>query len=231
MDAARPDRLVEPVDGTSLQEVVYLRLREAIKAGKFLSFDPERKVPLRLLAQELSVSTTPVREAIRRLEAEGLVTMSRSGGMHVNQLSPLVLEEVTAMRQALEELALRRAALRLGPEELGRCREIAQRLDQTDDPQEWRQLNYDFHWTLYSACDYPRLLSTLRTLWVVLEPHLTMYFTSRENLEVAQKEHWDLLEALERGNVDTALDVTQSHIARTDEVLDAMLAHRARDTG
>ena len=76
---------ISPVDAPTRQEIVYQRLRDAIAAGELQQRD---RIGLRELSQMLGVSTTPVREALRRLEAEGLVAVERGSGIRIQHLSP-----------------------------------------------------------------------------------------------------------------------------------------------
>ena len=97
-----------PVDSPSLQEVVYRRLREAIESGELDEVGGDQRFALRDIARQMEVSTTPVREALRRLEAEGLVTSKRGSGVYVNQLTASDVSEIAEIRVRLETLAVER---------------------------------------------------------------------------------------------------------------------------
>ncbi len=161
----KPKARIEP---RSVQELVYEHLRRAIAVSE-IGPGPLR---LRDLAAELGVSTTPVREALRRLEGDGLVSYQRSGGIVVNQLSAEDVREIFRIRVTLELLALSLAVPNLGEDELRALERLQDRMERTTDPDKWRQLNQEFHLQMYAAANSPRLLHIIEGLWTAVEPYL-----------------------------------------------------------
>ena len=199
----------------SLQAAVYERLREMIHAGELQQLTAVRGLRLRQLADLLGVSTMPVREAVRRLEAEGLIDFPRGGGVSVVRLSRRSIEEIAEMRVRLESLALDRALLHLRQ---GHIDAAGRLLEQMDDPlsaDEWRQTNKDFHWALYRPCDYQRVLNEVATLWTLMEPSLKLYTTASQHLVGAQEEHVALYAAWRDRDAATARDLVEGHIRRS----------------
>jgi DNA-binding GntR family transcriptional regulator len=160
-----------------------------------------------------------VREAIRRLEAEGLVALDRGAGVRVQQLSAHDLRELSEMRLRLETLALERGIDLATEAELDAIATIVAELDELTDPRAWREANLRLHMALYATADYPRVLGTIRTIWVAIEPYLRLYSRTSLNLRMAQVEHHALLEAVRRRDKDAALTILTAHMRRSERAL------------
>lgn len=211
--------LISPINAPSLQELVYQRLRNAIEAGELPSRDDSSGIGLQELARLLGVSTTPVREAVRRLEAEGLVELDRGAGVRVLRLSARELQEFTEIRLRLETLAVERAIDLATQADIDTAAEILAELDVAADPETWREANLRFHMALYLPSDYPRVLSTIRTTWVAIEPYIKLYSRTGDNLVAAQAEHHALLDAVRDRNREAAVTMLVAHISRSRRAL------------
>jgi DNA-binding GntR family transcriptional regulator len=214
-------RFISPVDAPTRQEIVYQRLRDAIAAGELQQRD---RIGLRELAQTLGVSTTPVREALRRLEAEGLVAVERGSGIRIQHLTPDAVREIVEMRARLETMVMEEAMTHLTDGDLERAGEILDRADNAADPDEWSALNIEFHGVLYDRTEFRRALSLVKTLWVAPEPYLRLYVQDPLNLRTSQQEHRDLLTALRAHDVAAALAEVEKHIRRTESAVLAAVA-------
>ena len=93
---------------------------------------------------------------------------------------------------------------------------ILDRLDQTTDTGLWRQLNHEFHFGAYAAANSPRLLATLETLWITVEPYIHLNSQDRSNLVIAQREHREIFEALRAGDKRRAARAVEAHIRRSE---------------
>lgn len=206
-------RFISPVDAPTRQEIVYKRLRDAIAAGELQRRD---RIGLRELAQTLGVSTTPVREALRRLEAEGLVAVERGSGIRIQHLSPNAVREIVEMRARLETMVMEEAMTHLTEADIQQAGEILDRADAAADPDEWSALNIQFHGVLYDRTEFRRALSLVKTLWVAPEPYLRLYVQDPVNLRTSQREHRDLLTAVRQHDVPAALAEVEKHIRRTE---------------
>jgi len=206
-------RFISPVDAPTRQEIVYQRLRDAIAAGELQRRD---RIGLRELAQTLGVSTTPVREALRRLEAEGLVMVERGSGIRIQHLSPNAIREIVDMRARLETMVMEEAMSHLTEADIDHAGEILDRADATTDPDEWSALNLQFHGVLYERTEFRRALSLVKTLWVAPEPYLRLYVQDPVNLRTSQQEHRDLLAAVRRHDLPAVLAEVEKHIRRTE---------------
>jgi DNA-binding GntR family transcriptional regulator len=197
----------------SLPDVIYERLRREIATGQ-LQPGP---LKLRPLAERFGTSPIPVREALRRLEADRLVSFVGNRAIQVNEVSAKELDEVFAIRAELETLALRLAVPAVTqPDRLAELERLMDRMDeQADDPAEWRTTNEEFHKALYEPADSPRLLGLIHNLWIVVEPYLRMYVRSLPGLRESQKQHRAIVEHLVSGDVPAAQAILREHLEGT----------------
>lgn len=193
-------------------EQVTQRLREAIATGVLR---PGERLNQADLAERLGVSRMPVREALRRLEAEGLVTMQPYKGAVVAGISAQELQEIYEMRIALEVLALKRALPRMDDDHLGDMKDLLRAMDRESDTGEWVALNRQFHDLLYACADRPLLLDTVENLRVKSDRFLRLFATQRDRTSHAQEEHWAIFHACRQGDVDAASRLLQGHLQST----------------
>jgi DNA-binding GntR family transcriptional regulator len=206
----------------SLPDVIYERLRREIATGQ-LKPGP---LKLRPLAERFGTSPIPVREALRRLESDRLVSFVGNRAIRVNAVSAKELGEVFAIRAELESLALRLAVPHLAADaaRLAELESLMDRMDeQAGDPAEWRTTNEQFHTALYDAADSPRLLGLIGNLWVVVEPYLRMYVQSLSSLREAQEQHRAMVASVAAGDAAAAETLLRAHLEGTRlVVLDLM---------
>lgn len=195
-------------------------LRQAISDGRLAAGRPLRQVEL---AAELGVSRIPLREALRRLEAEGLVRHSPHRGAVVAELSWQEAREIGEMRLALELLALRRAVPRLDPATLDRAEALLAEAERTTDPGRWSALNRQFHTALYAPSERPLLLAHIERLHHNLDRYMRLVLGDLGHQRVSQDEHAALLAACRAGDAETACAVLEHHIATADARLVAHL--------
>jgi DNA-binding GntR family transcriptional regulator len=202
----------------SLPDLIYERLRREIATGE-LQPGP---LKLRPIAERFGTSPIPVREALRRLEADGLVSVEGNRAIRVNAVSAKELDEVFSIRAELESLALRRAMPRVAddPTTLASLEELMGRMEEQDgEPAEWRTTNEEFHRRLYEAADSPRLLGLISNLWVVVEPYLRMYVTSVPSLRQAQDQHRAIVDRLLARDGAGAESILREHLEATRVVV------------
>lgn len=176
------------------------------------------------VAERLGFSTTPVREAIRQLEAEGLVQIDAHRGGLVRQLSRSELSDLLSWRAYIEPEAIRRA-FPISSNTLARATAIHERMrDGSTSAGDFALLNREFHMTIYESAGSWALTAIMRT---VMDPVVAYVSASLHQLpRLAQRsiaDHERLLDALESGNIDAAIDIQMMHIDRprdewTDEL-------------
>jgi DNA-binding GntR family transcriptional regulator len=161
------------------------------------------------LAEQFRVSPTPVREALRQLEAEGFVTNELHRGALVVRAEDATLEENFLIRAQLESLAASIAAAKVTDEDLENFESILAKLEacSPDDPTR-TDLNRRFHFAIYTCAGSPILLSLLNLLWRSLGGGPKVPSMRQES----GAQHRDLLEALKKRDTEMAGELTRSHI-------------------
>ncbi len=206
-------KTLRPLQASSLPDLAYEHLRAAILAGELADGSD---LPQEEIAARLQVSRLPVREALRRLESEGLVVLRPRRGYVVASLDRDEIEDVLDLQAHLESLAGHAATLRRSPEvvdELGRC--LAQ-LDKVTsktpvDIDAFTRLNRHFHDTLYESCGRPFLRRTLRLLHANAERYARLAAGVRVDLRKSQKEHRAIFDAYRAGDADGVARICREH--------------------
>jgi DNA-binding GntR family transcriptional regulator len=165
------------------------------------------------IATQLDVSTTPVREAMRDLASEGLITLDshRIGTVRKPDWDEMV--EIVDMRRCLEEQAMRRAMAGITADELAQAREIATDLAEEEDVGSWVQANIRFHSMFHRATRGRRLSGLL----VALEEAGGVFVAQAQRLHPeirrrAVEDHFALLDAFAAGDLDRAVEIQMRHI-------------------
>lgn len=191
-------------------------LRERIFRGELAGGLPLRQEQI---AEEFGVSRIPVREALSRLEAEGLVVRSHNRGCAVAQLSFDDLLESVEIRKAIECAALRLAVPKMKPRDIARAEEVLARYVRATRPDEWTELNLEFHLTLYRPCGMPRMLRMIEELVRGTDRYLRVYISSVAGRDVPIEEHRGILRAAKEGDARRAVRLLEAHIERTRRML------------
>ncbi|MGE0801302.1 MAG: GntR family transcriptional regulator [Lautropia sp.] len=171
------------------------------------------------LAKHFGVSRIPVREALKRLLAEGLVEHTPNAGSVVARKSPEELHEILDIRIGLETRALALAIPNMRPADFKAARDIIARYDASDEPREWAELNLEFHLRLYRPCGRPKLLRMIEEMVRGVDIHLRALQSSKTGRKAPQVEHRDILAACVERNVKKATALLQAHIEHTQSAL------------
>jgi len=153
-------------------EVTYARLRDMVLFGHL---EPGQPITIQGLVAKLDVGMTPVREAIRRLTAEGALFPQGNRRVTVPQLSPGLLDQVAFVRLTIEPKLAELAATHLTPERIEQLQAIDNAVDraiQSGDIQGYLAANHAFHFALYELSDAPVLIDIARSLWLRFGPSL-----------------------------------------------------------
>lgn len=208
-----------------LQQIAYERLREDILRGRY---QPSDRLRISAIAASYGTSPVPVREALRSLEAEGLVHFAPNRGAVIPKLNARELEEIFLMRIPLESLALRRAIPNLSAADLQRLGQLTTSMkEHMSDPARWLELNRKFHLEMYRRADLPRLSQVLANLWGLVRPYLGIYLARTQTLDKAHGEHDALLRACRAGDASRAVQILEEHLSDTARIVGAAL----RSTG
>jgi DNA-binding GntR family transcriptional regulator len=191
-------------------EIAYARLKEAIQAGEL---KPGQRIREIEMADRLKMSRTPVREALRRLEADGLLTFAPYRGMVIAELDHQAVMELYQMREVLEGTAAGLAARHASEAEIAVLRDImASDPGEDGDPQRLATHNRQFHGALYRAAHNRYLLKTLNVLRdaMALLGMTTLSLTGRS--DTAREEHAAIVHAIEARDVEGAEAAARAHI-------------------
>lgn len=199
-------------------ERAYQTIRQRIMDGSFPPGSPLRE---EMLAADIGVSRTPVRDALRRLLADGLVESERNYGTFVAEITGDDLNEVYQLRAMLEGFAARRAAQRIKPEDLAELRRLADAMEAIETPDEagtarFSALNRDFHMTIVRAAGSRRLEGMMG--WVVQVPLVLLkQYRMQEwiNIGRSNRQHREIIEALAARNAEWAGLMMGAHLNST----------------
>jgi DNA-binding GntR family transcriptional regulator len=190
----------------SKTDLVVALIRELIITGELAAGEQLRQ---RDLAQRFGVSQTPVREAMRRLESEGLLVCDTHRGFTVMAPDDGPVEENFQIRAALESLGASLAAARIDAAGLARLAALNERMRTlADDDPLYAELNREFHFTVYEYAHSPLLLSLMRLLWASLHGGPKVARTHAESA----RQHDEILAALRAGDSDASAQRTREHI-------------------
>ena len=180
-------------------EGVYRALRVSIMHGEL---EPGQSVTIRGLASKFGVSMTPARDAIRRLSAEGALSISSTGRVATPELSNDRIEELASIRALLEPELASRALPRAHLNLLERLSNINSLIDQAivkDDAVDYIRRNLEFHRTLYLRAHSPAMLALVETVWLQLGPTMRSLYSQLQRRE-ASHNHRLAIAALKVGD-------------------------------
>jgi DNA-binding GntR family transcriptional regulator len=191
-------------------------LRESILEGVLA---PGMQVRQELLADQFGVSRVPVREALRQLEAEGLLYSELHKGAFVASRSLDEVVEMLDIRVGLEVRALKLALPNITKKTIQDAARILKKYDGSETPQEWRDLNLQFHLCLYRPANRPRLVKMIEDVVLGTHRFLRTYISATVGRDEPQAEHHELLELCAAKHAPAALRMLEAHIEHTKTAL------------
>jgi DNA-binding GntR family transcriptional regulator len=209
---------LQPIRVSTVNDEVYARLRGAITTG---SLAPGSKVSIRSIADMFEVSTMPVREALRRLESDGLVVFGRRR-ITVSNMSADEVTQVVRIRLQLELLASEWAIDQVTDEDIADLEDIVARMGREDIAvDQWRGLNQDFHRRFYDCARSPHLLELIGRVWDKVEPFVAIYASTIDDFQEAHRQHVEILESIAAGDLYSLLIKTTEHAEYTSGAVTA----------
>ncbi|WP_249869283.1 GntR family transcriptional regulator [Oceanobacillus saliphilus] len=199
-------------------------LRQAILKGVF---KPGERLVQTELAEQIGVSRMPVREALKTLELEGLVTLEPHKGAVVRSITVEDVEEIYELRSVIESLVLKKSIPNLNEEDVNFLKEMHDQMLETTDKETYVDLNRRFHYLLYSGCDSARLKGFMETISHGLAqdtPHIIPGQIEKSNIE-----HEKILEAVNNKNIKKAREELSYHIKRTGKELIQFMKEEKKD--
>ena len=195
---------------TTVVEYATQAIREGILGGRY---PLGSRLDQSGLAAALRTSMIPVREALRRLDAEGLVSISPRRGAFVTGLSPEELREIYLIRESLDDLAVKHAVPNLTARDLDGMQSLLREMDgatRAEDLERLLGLNREFHFLIYRAAGLPRLLQLITNLW----DHYSLYariYMPRHAL-TSNHDHQAIYDACVGRDAERAAHLTARHI-------------------
>ncbi len=210
------------LDATSylpLRDEVFFTLRDRILKGELSPGDRLMEIPL---AEKLGVSRTPVREAIRLLEREGLAITIPRRGAQVARMTEKDLSDVLEVREALDELAAEKACKNMNDEiieKLSAAMDEFKRAARSDDIKVIVEADEAFHHIIYEAADNPRLLSIVDNLKEQMYRFRFEYIRGEESYDTLISEHLSIIEGLKKKDVDFVKKMMHTHLQNQIEAV------------
>ena len=210
----------------SVPETVALSLRERILSGEFKDGDQIRQ---EAIATEYDVSRMPVREALRQLEAEGLVRLRTHKGAVVTSRSADEIDELFELRALLEPELFQLAIPRATAQDIANSETALENLEaayRNRETQTWGTLNWEFHRSLYEPSQRHQTLSILQTINYQTDRYVRLQLVLTSAIETAEHDHRALLRFMRAKDTKGAAKFLACHIRRAkDELLAAMKMH------
>lgn len=211
----------------SLTSAVADKLRDQIIRGEI----PEgTQLRQDAIATQYQVSRIPVREALRQLDAEGLIAIVPNRGAVVPALSPEDIEELFAIRALLEPEVLKRSIPHLTEEDFEEAEAILRKyvseLRRDDHVSGWGRLNWQFHSTLYSRANQPRFMAVIRNVNNSGERYTRLQLYLTHGIKRANEEHDQILALCRQRDVAAACKLLREHIEYAGESLKQVVHER-----
>lgn len=206
-------------DYLPLRDVVYQTLRNAILKGEL---KPGERLMEMKLAGKLGVSRTPIREAIRMLEQEGLAITIPRHGAQVAKMTQKDMDDVYEVRRALETLAMKYVSGNMSTEQIADLRYAEKVFEEAvadGDSDKIEQKDTEFHMVIYEATGNMRLGSIMTTISEQLSRYRWAYLLHHKQLKQVIDEHRALVDAIESGDYEKCLKATMDHLNSQEEII------------
>ena len=202
-----------------LREIVYEELKLQILTGKI---EPGTRMMEIELAEEMGVSRTPIREAIRKLEKEGLVTIEPRKGAYASDVSTEDMVEILEVRQIMEGLAAELAASRVQEVQLDHLREAEERYNKavaSGDTADMIKYDSQFHKLIVEASNNKTLMQLIEPLQEMALRFRYLYYHDLSRAMNMPHEHDEIIDAIAAGNAEEAKIVASMHIKRLKDAV------------
>lgn len=213
-----------------LRDVVFNTLRQAILKGELA---PGERLMEIQLAEKLGVSRTPIREAIRKLELEGLVLMIPRKGAEVARISEKSLRDVLEVRRSLEELAIELACERMTQEELKELEEAQKKFGdaiETGDAMAIAETDEHYHDLVYQGTGNDKLVQILNNLREQMYRYRLEYIKDKDKRQILLLEHDHILKALQGRNISEAKMAVREHIDNQEITVSRNIKEKEQQT-
>lgn len=207
---------------TTKSDYVHHTLKQKILAGEFSMGD---SINISKISEELNVSTIPVREAVKRLETEGLVDVVPHKGAQVKTYDPEKIKEIYAIRAVLEGLAAKSAIPNMDPEKIKHLKEMTEQMRQyalNGEDERFGMANKEFHRYIYQHSTYPMLYDLIFNLWEGNWAKTVFAFNHNRMFE-AVEEHLEIIKAIEEKDEEKTEQLVKQHKLNTSKMFELFL--------
>lgn len=211
-----------------LREVVFEYLRAAILSGEF---KPGERLMELQLGEQLGVSRTPIREAIRKLELEGLVTMIPRKGAYVADMSIKDVLDVLEVRKVLEGLASSLASQRRSEEDMAFLEKTLSEFEahlNSGNREGMMEKDKLFHEAIFNATRNKKLIQIAQSLQEQVQRFRVVFFSESDGFKQLLSEHREILEAIREGNMEGAREKAEGHIRDMEETIQVFRSKKSR---
>ena len=209
-----------PIQYSTKKDIVIEEIRELILTGEL---GPGDRLLQDELAEQLNISQTPIREALRVLEAEGVLEHEPHKGVRVAEVSASEISEIYMIRAELESLAIREAVKNVTPDDIIYLKSLLETMNNLIMLKEYRETSvpdYQFHMYIYKLAKMPSLFQMIRSLWSKIPSDIRQVFPN--SAESSAQEHTAILDALTAKDVKLSEESLRKHM---DRVLSDLLFH------
>ena len=207
----------KPIQNDKLHDQIYVRLCDLLRNGEFT---PGKAVRVSQISKAFGVSAMPVREALTRLLAIGVLDNVSGRSVGVPVLQHKELTDLRNVRLEVETLAVRWAVKNRTTAfvtELGDLLACLERAEQSGEVQGHIKANYEFHSRLYQQSKSSVLMDIIDTLWLRVSPHL--YQLKRNHIRISNNHHRKIVESVRKGDADGAAAALEADITEAYDVL------------
>lgn len=213
----------------SVSEMLTDDLRQSILSGQLAEGEYLRQ---RILARRYGVSEVVVREALRHLEAEGVVEKEQRKGARVSRLSIPEVQELWELRIMLEKRLTQHAVPAIRPDDLTHVEELIRTMNRERDPVAWLTLNREFHDALYRPSGRRRILRLANDMRNLMDRYIRLRLSVEQQYDIAHEEHCGIVAAYRERDVALAVGRVEAHLQRTaDSVIAFLTARKASAAG
>ncbi|QHJ00880.1 FCD domain-containing protein [Xylophilus rhododendri] len=214
---------------STAQEEAYQHIRQAIRMG---TMRPGYRLVPDEIANAIGMSRMPVREALNRLAAEGLIVLRPNRGAVVRGLTEKEVREVFEMRAVLEGLAASMAVSRVTPADLLDLEQLLIRMrNSAANTADWITEHRQFHERFCAIADAPRLMHQIAALHLVVEPLMRLWLENRSSSAYLQDVHEELVATLKAGDAAHMEAMMRAHVLRTVPGITAAMREQGAQAG
>jgi DNA-binding GntR family transcriptional regulator len=194
------------------QEIAYKHIKDSIITG---AYKAGSRLVLSELEHEIKISNMPIREALRRLQSEGWVRSIAHKGVIISEISLNDAEQNYGVRKVLEIYSAKDICRNISPGAIKKLKTLHEKMaDSLSDPVKFREINYDFHFTIFEESRNNTIFKVMQSLWDDGLRYNLTFHRFPERALLSHKEHAEIIEALDRRDVNDFKSISMKHTDR-----------------